>query len=149
MLDIAVSFDGSWHRRGNSSHNDLGVVIKLLTGLPIDFQVLSNFCHQCCKSPENDGPNYAEWISNHAAKCSKNYDGSANSVAMYGLRYTCMLCDGDSESYNYIVEREVYGRDVSINEEECINHVSKRIKKSERAVHSKRGVDRWEGKAYK
>ena len=140
VLDVAVSFDGSWHRRGHSSHNGLGVVIELLTGLPIDFQVLSNFCHQCCKSPEKDDPSYAEWISNHAAKCSKNYNGSANSmeqhcalliwqrsVAKYGLRYTSMLCDGDSKSYHYIVEREVYGKDVAIKKEECINHVSKRM----------------------
>ena len=140
VLDVAVSFDGSWHRPGNSSHNGLVVVIELLTGLPIDFQVLYNFCHQCYKSPEKDDPNYAEWISNHTAKCSKNYDGSANSmeqhcalllwqrsVAKYGLRYTCMLCDGDSKSYNYIVERKVYGKDVSINKDECINHVSKRM----------------------
>ena len=49
MLDIAVSYDGSWHLRGHSSHNGLGVEIDLLTGLPIDFQVLSNFCHQWCK----------------------------------------------------------------------------------------------------
>ena len=140
VLDVAVSFDGSWHRPGNSSHNGLVVVIELLTGLPIDFQVLYNFCHQCYKSPEKDDPNYAEWISNHTAKCSKNYDGSANSmeqhcalllwqrsVAKYGLRYTCMLCDGDSKSYNYIVERKVYGKDVSINKDECINHASKRM----------------------
>ena len=26
MLDIAISFDGSWHRHGHSSHNGLGVV---------------------------------------------------------------------------------------------------------------------------
>ena len=38
-----------------------------------------------------------------------------------------MLCDGDSKSYNYIVERKVYGKDVSINKYECINHVSKRM----------------------
>ena len=49
MLDIAVSYDESWHHRGHSFHNGLGVDIDLLTGLPIDFQVLSNFCHHCCK----------------------------------------------------------------------------------------------------
>ena len=89
VLDVAVSFDGSWHRPGNSSHNGLGVVIELLTGLPIDFQVLYNFCHQCYKSPEKDDPNYAEWISNHTAKCSKNYDGSANSMEQHCALLIC------------------------------------------------------------
>ena len=140
VLDIAVSYDGSWHRRGHSSHNGLGVVIDLLTGLPIDFQVLSNFCHQCCKAPDKDDRNYAERISNHAAKCSKNYDGSANSmeqdcalliwqrsVAKHGLRYTCMLSDGDSKSYKYIVNEKVYGNEISISKEDCKNRVSKRM----------------------
>ena len=113
VLDIAVSYEGSWHRRGHSSHTGLGVVSDLLTGLPLDFQ---------------------------AAKCSKNYDGSANSmeqhcallllqrsVAKHCLRYTCMLSDGDSKSYNYIVKEKVYGNEKSISKEECINHVSKRM----------------------
>ena len=49
------------------------------------------------------------------------------SVAKCVLRYTHMLCDGDSKPYNYIVQREIYGKDVSISKEEYINHVSKRM----------------------
>ena len=41
VRNIAVSFDGSWQKRGHSSHNGIGSVIDLLTGLPIDFNVLS------------------------------------------------------------------------------------------------------------
>lgn len=140
VLDIAVSYDGSWQRRGHSSHNGLGVVIDLLTGLPIDFEVLCNFCHQCLKAPDKEDPTYAEWIAKHSAKCGKNYDGSANSmeqqcafviwkrsVQKYGLRYTTMLSDGDSKSFKHIVEEEVYGKDVTMNKEDCVNHVSKRM----------------------
>ena len=43
ILDIAVSYDGAWQRHGFSSHNGVGLVIDLLTGLPLDFEVLSNF----------------------------------------------------------------------------------------------------------
>ena len=38
-----MSYDGAWQRRGLSSHNGVGVVIDLLSGLPIDFKVFSSF----------------------------------------------------------------------------------------------------------
>ena len=40
ILNIGVSFDGSWQRRGHSSHNGMACVIELLTDLPIDYEVL-------------------------------------------------------------------------------------------------------------
>ena len=45
VLDIAVSFDGAWQKKGRkySSHNGLATAIDLLTGLPVDYEVLSNF----------------------------------------------------------------------------------------------------------
>ncbi len=140
VLDISVSFDGSWQRRGHSSHNGLGVAIDLLTGLPVDFEVLSNFCHKCLEAPEKDDPLYKEWYNHHKDKCNKNYAGSSNSmeqqcakviwersVEKHGLRYTTMLSDGDSKSYKYLVESKVYGDSIAIQKEECTNHVSKRM----------------------
>ena len=47
VLNIAVSFDGAWHRRGHSLHNGMASTTDLLTGLPTDFEVLSNFCLKC------------------------------------------------------------------------------------------------------
>ena len=41
ILDIGVSYDGSWQRRGPSSHNGMARIIDLMTGLPIDYEVLS------------------------------------------------------------------------------------------------------------
>ena len=140
ILDIAVSYDGTWQRRGHSSHNGAGIVIDLLTGLPIDYEVVCNFCHQCFKAPGRDDPEYTEWQTKHQAKCAKNYDGSANSmeqecanriwqrsVAKHGLRYTTMLSDGDSKSFEHLKQNEVYGKEVEIFKEECVNHVSKRM----------------------
>ena len=53
IIYIAVSFDGTWQKCCRSSHNGVGAVIDLLTGLPIDCEVLSNFCSHCLKSPED------------------------------------------------------------------------------------------------
>ena len=107
ILDIAVSYDGTWQRRGgggHSSHNGAGAVIDLLTGLPLDYEVLCNCCHQCLKGPKPEQPEYQDWREKHAVKCSKNYEGTSNSmeqecasriwnrsVAKYKLRYTTML----------------------------------------------------------
>ena len=38
-----------------------------------------------------------------------------------------MLCDGDSKAFDAVTELKVYGEDVAITKEDCINHVSKRM----------------------
>ena len=138
VLDIAVSFDGSWQKRGHSSHNGVASVIDLVTGFPVDFEVLSNYCNKC-KIAEGL-PDDVEWKAKHAVNCPKNFDGTANameaecavrlwsrSVARNKLRYTTMLSDGDSKSYDAVVALKPYGDKVRIDKEDCINHVSKRM----------------------
>ena len=46
---IAVSFDGSWQKRGHSSHNGVGAAIACDTGLVLDTEVISNYCIGCTK----------------------------------------------------------------------------------------------------
>lgn len=43
-LDLTVSFDGSWHKRGHTSKHGLGVIIETTTGLAVDFHVMSTHC---------------------------------------------------------------------------------------------------------
>ena len=141
VLNIGVSFDGSWQRRGHSSHSGMACVIDLLTGLPIDYEVLSNFCLKCHITDENppSQADYDEWKRKHSPNCPKNFNGTANamevecalriwkrSVADHKIRYTSMLCDGDSKSFDAICEAKVYG-DVKITKEDCVNHISKRM----------------------
>ena len=137
MLNIALSYDGAWQRRGHSSHNGLGCVMDLLTGLPVDYEVISDFCLKC-KIAE-DKAHDLEWEEKHSQNCPKNFNGTSNAMEVecalrlwkrstdFKLRYTAMLCDGDSKSYDAVVEAAVYGEDVLISKEDCINHVSKRM----------------------
>ena len=141
ILNIGVSYDGSWQRRGHSSHNGMAAVIDLMTGLPIDYEVLSNFCLKCKIADEkDDSEELDEWRAKHKQNCLKNFNGSANamelecalrlwgrSVEDHKMRYTAMLCDGDSKSFDAIVEKKVYGDNVEIVKEDCVNHVSKRM----------------------
>ena len=46
-LCITVSFDGSWHKRGHTSMYGFASVIDVLTGLVVDYVVLSKYCHAC------------------------------------------------------------------------------------------------------
>ncbi|KAK3755793.1 hypothetical protein RRG08_033970 [Elysia crispata] len=43
-----------------------------------------------------------------------------------GLRYTTLVADGDCKTFNELQELRPYG-DTSICQEECTNHVSKRL----------------------
>ena len=88
-----------------------------VTGLPVDFEVLSNFCFKC-KAPA-ERPDDPSWQERHLSKCLKNYDGSAKSmevecalrmwrrsIEINKLRYTTMLCDGDSKSFDAVIHEK-------------------------------------------
>lgn len=134
ILDIAVSFDGTWHKRGRTSHHGVGVCIEIETGFVIDFEVLTNFCSVCQR---NDGAS-EDWKKMHkeSGKCEKNFDGTSGameqesakriwnrSISKYGFRYVTMLSDGDSKSFLAVKDLGIY----EVQKEECINHVSKRM----------------------
>ena len=70
--------DGSCHKSGHSSHTGIGVVIDLLTGLPIDYEILSNFCQQCQLDPSSEDEIFDDCLEKHSAQ--KNYAGSSNSM---------------------------------------------------------------------
>ena len=138
ILNIAVSFDGSWQKRGFTSHNGIGAVIDLLTGLPIDFEVLSNFCIKC-KAVEGEQEDL-EWKTRHEPNCPKNFEGTAGamevacaeklwsrSIEKHNFRYTTILSDGDSKAFDAVTSLNPYGTDIQIQKEDCVNHVSKRM----------------------
>ena len=138
ILDIAVSYDGSWQKRGYTSHNGMASVIDLMTGYPIDFEVLSNYCNKCRIAEDKNVSN--EWKVKHAPNCQRNFTGSAGamevecakrlwtrSVEKNNFRYTTILSDGDSKAYDAVKALKVYGESKEIQKEDCINHVAKRI----------------------
>ena len=138
ILDLAVSFDGSWQKRGFSSHNGMASVIDLITGYPIDFEVLSNYCSKCNIAEEKQYEDI--WKASHIESCQKNFSGSAaamevecakrlwaRSIEKHQFRYINVLSDGDSKAYDAIRSLEPYGKEKAIIKEDCINHVAKRM----------------------
>jgi hypothetical protein len=137
VVPIVVTYDGTWHKRGHSSHYGIGIVIELHSGVVLGFKVLSNYCHGCAIGPKPGEEKYEEWKRNHGTRCQRNYNGSANSMEVaaardlfpksldFGLKYTTVLCDGDSKTIAALKDLDPY--DEPITKEDCINHVAKRM----------------------
>lgn len=142
IVNISVSYDGTWLTRGHTSQIGVGSVIDLLTGYVVDFEVLSKRCTQCEQSKASLGENSPEfdvWFHGHKKVCSINHSGSSGAMEVEaalkiwkrseekGFRYTTLLSDGDSKSFLKLTEANVYGKNIKIQKEECVNHVSKRL----------------------
>lgn len=132
--DIAISFDGSWQKRGFQSKNSCASIISIDNGKVLDVDVLTKYCQGCRQAGKS-----TEKQTKHEMNCQRNYDGTsggmevASAVKMFqrsqhdrAVRYMSFLGDGDSRSYKAVVESKPYG-DLSITKLECINHVQKRM----------------------
>ncbi|KAH7980882.1 hypothetical protein HPB49_019783 [Dermacentor silvarum] len=153
--DITVNFDGTWHKRGPTSHIGVGAIIEYHTGLILNAIVLSNQCLGCQVGTKPGDPGYASWQEDHV--CHKNTDSRSGrmeveaaviffsrSVAKHSLCYTTLVSDGNSATFSALVQENVCGL-VPISKEECLNHVQKRmgtalrnlVQKSDKALGGK------------
>ena len=75
-IDVGVSVDGIWQRRGFSSNNSVVTAISIDTGKVVDVEIMSKIC-KGCKQKEHlkntDPLAYANWRNSHY--CSYNYSG--------------------------------------------------------------------------
>lgn len=135
--DVTIMYDGTWHKRGYTSHIGVGAVIEYHTGLILDAVVLSNLCLGCQIGPKPGDQNYHTWHQHHI--CQKNTDAKSGqmeveaalilfkrSISKHDLRYTTLVSDGDSRTFSALSQENVYGI-VPIIKEECLNHVQKRM----------------------
>ncbi|KAK3742326.1 hypothetical protein RRG08_028238 [Elysia crispata] len=130
IIDISVSFDGSWLTRGHKSLIGIGCVIDVLTGLILDGHVCSLHCHICAQSGafvKRETPHrYERWRQEHIAsgECTINFEGTSGlmevkaaevlwsrSVKRHKMRYTTMVSDGDSKAHTKLLELKPYGPD--------------------------------------
>ena len=147
VLDVAVSFDGTWAKRGHTSLFGVVYVISVDSGEALDFEVLSRHCKVCShleSSKTIDPELYSTEIDLHkkSGDCKINYDGSSSAMEMKGalrlwhrsldkhnFRYTVMVSDGDSRAYMSVVNSNCYGEGITIEKIDCIGHVQKRMGK--------------------
>ncbi|CAN7950323.1 unnamed protein product [Ixodes hexagonus] len=147
--NVTVVYDGTWMTRGHTSHIGVGTVIEFYTGLVIDSIVLSNRCHGCSVGPKEGDKKYSEWKKSHESECQKNTNVNSGrmeveaalllfgrSLAKNDLRYTNIVCDGDSRTFLALSDDKTYGF-IEITKEDCVNHVKKRMGSALRALVTK------------
>lgn len=141
LLEMKVSGDGSWKKRGFSSKIGVTTLILYRCGKIVDLVVKSTFCQGCLTCPhEKDTQEYIDWYENHTDECSWNHEGSAGKMEVdsviemfersweyYGIRYTVYIGDGDSKTFIAILRKNPYADEFQVIKCECIGHVQKRI----------------------
>lgn len=135
-LDIAVSCDGTWQKRGQESLFGIEAVIAADSGKVLDYEIQSKSCQNCQAHShwDRDTAKYREWKEAHKAICNINFAGSSGSMEAVGsvvlwnrslevhdFRYTIFIGDGDSSSYKKVVASKPYGEDVTITKSDCID----------------------------
>ncbi|GFY31639.1 uncharacterized protein TNCV_4199501 [Trichonephila clavipes] len=140
---MSVSYDGTWQKRGHTSNLGLEIIIDILSGLVLDFEVLSKYCHNCVVAGRDMGVDWAEfhiWQKGHTDECDKNFDGTSGAMEMHAalimwrrsisdcqMRFVSMLSDGDSKTFQFLSDNKIYGSDIKMEKEECLNHIAKRL----------------------
>ena len=118
VLDAAVSFDGTWAKRGFTSFTGVVFVISVDTGEVLDYHVLSKACQKCALKKtqcEGDDDQFEEWRTEHLAsgECDINFTGSSPAMeaegaeilwkrSIHNIRYKWMVSDGDSKAFNSV-----------------------------------------------
>ncbi|GFV51361.1 uncharacterized protein TNCV_4687241 [Trichonephila clavipes] len=121
IIDVSASYDGTWQKRGHTSNLGLGIIIHVLSGLVLDFEVLSKYCQNCVVVRRDMGVGSAEfhiWQKGHADECDKNFDGTSGSGKMHAalimwrrsfsdcqMRFVSMLSDGDSKTLQFLSDK--------------------------------------------
>ena len=102
VLDVTVTFDGTWSKRGFRALYCVGVVMSWVTGEVLDTELVSKYCYQCSVyDGPTSGPEYEQWFEGHKDHCTKTHvcsspamEGAAakelftRSVELYKLRYS-------------------------------------------------------------
>lgn len=165
VVDVAVSFDGTWAKRGFTSMTGVVFVVSVDTGEVLDSKVITKTCEYCkqweCRR-ESEPEKFHEWKAEHirTGKCQINFEGSSSameangaeilfsrSVARHNMRYRWMISDGDSKAYTRVVEKDVYGEDCKVEKVDCVGHVQKRMGKHLRNLRQSHKGKLKDGKA--
>ena len=147
LLDVTITFDGTWSKRGFTAQYGVCVVISWDTGEVLDTELLCKYCLKCAAyKGSKESPKYDEWYKNHKDSCTSNYEGSSPAMEVagalkvfkrslkYNLRYTTVISDGDSKTISKLNSEQVYGPNVEIVKHECVGHVQKRVGKRLRTM---------------
>lgn len=88
VVDAAVSFDGTWAKRGFTSLTGVVFVLSVDTGEVLDYHVQCKSCQKCAlkKGRCNSDDEFEEWQMEHIASgdCDKNFHSSSPAMETEG-----------------------------------------------------------------
>ena len=167
IVDIAVSCDGTWAKRGFQSFYGMVSAIEVQTGKVVDFEMKSKVCYKCCANSNLDvnSQEFIDWMESHRPKFTANFDKSSKamdaqgavdmwgrSIEEHSLRYVDFVgdFDGDCSSRWDVVKPKPYGDEVTEQKVECVAHIQKRMgrqlrmkKKDMKGKKLSDGKDNW------
>ena len=84
LINVIVTYDGSWMKRGHNSAYGIGCVIDTVTGLVLDLTALSSYCQACSRAKArfggSDTAKFHAWFRSHENDCNKNYTGAGDGM---------------------------------------------------------------------
>ena len=99
VIDVHVSCDGTWSKRGFTATHGVIVVISMESGQVLDFQILSKHCSVCARKKGQLGESSeTHQEMNHSG--SSDCEGALEiwKQSEEKLRFTNMTCDRDSKT---------------------------------------------------
>ena len=78
--EIAVSYDGTWSKRGYTTNIGVGFVISVENGKVLDFDFESKLCSECTSAKKDLGEDSAEYAicyGGHKDECTQTHIGSS------------------------------------------------------------------------
>ncbi|CAF3451053.1 unnamed protein product, partial [Rotaria socialis] len=148
IVNIAISVDGTWKKRGHVSQYGIVFIIEMDTGLAIDFEVLSTRFEKCEKNQrERSAHEFRAWLTKHKGSCECNWDGTAKGMEKEGTKRLFersikkeMQIDIEDEKKEYNEKRSKskdFEVDYLVIKEDCINHVQKRVSSRLKDIRAK------------
>lgn len=123
-INIEVGYDGFWTTRGHRSKHGFGSVIDILTRFGLVFAIVFKFCQPFALFGTNDldedSVEFSIWYVGHVSDCPIYHSGSSGAIeasaaeiiwkrsVTYGYRFTTILSDGDSLTFNHRLDLDIY-----------------------------------------
>ncbi|CAB3995832.1 Hypothetical predicted protein [Paramuricea clavata] len=100
VAEIAVSYDGTWSKRGYTANFGAGFVISVETGEVLDYDFESKLCMEYATAKKDLGEDSSEfdmWFRGHQERCAQSHtgfheqddlgpiEGEQSAVQFYGL----------------------------------------------------------------
>ena len=123
VVDIGVSFDKTWAKRGFTSQTGVVFVISLDTGKVLDYHCLSKLCQKCSLRKSKSLK-----IGKQSTLHQENVTLILKEVhQQYKLHYKWMVSDGDRKAHSAV--EDIYGENCKVEKLDCVVHVQKRMGK--------------------